>query len=177
MLSVDAVVALAGGKPAEAKWLIEDLRQNHLPALDKDSRCIVHDLLQAYAAQLAGAPKYQAEAQAGLPQLKAWYAERATAAALVLGSPIRLRGEGEPSRRIFISNRAAQSWYHDEAENLIVMVTALNEHHTLYTALTLCQALAELKAFNNATSWAPLAKEGARYRRGRQGRLRTGLLP
>lgn len=160
ILAVDTVVALAGGKPTQAKRLIEDLRQNHLVTLDKDRRCVMQDLLQAYAGQLAESPEHQAEAEAGLARLGTWYAERATAAALALGSPMRPRNTDQEPRQIFDSGRTAQNWYRNEAENLTVMVTALTEHHMLDTALTLCQAVAELRAFNNATSWTPVAKKG-----------------
>jgi tetratricopeptide (TPR) repeat protein len=162
ILPLDAVIALTGEEPAKAKRSIEDLCRNHLLALDRDRRCIMQGLLQAYAAHLADAPDHRTESEAGLSRLGSWYATLTTAAALALGSPMRPRiADPAPSdAQVFSSGRAAQSWYRDEADNLTVLVQALLDRHMLGTALTLCQALVELRAFNNATSWAPLAQKG-----------------
>jgi tetratricopeptide (TPR) repeat protein len=160
ILSVDSVVALAGGRPRDAKDLIQDLAQSHLLVLDKGKRCVMHDLLQAYAAQLADAPDHQAEVDAGLTRLGKWYATRATHAALALGSPMRPHSSLDAASNPFSSGRDAQDWYRDEAENLAIMVTTLADRHMFDTALMLCQATVELRAFNNAKSWKALAEKG-----------------
>ena len=160
-LSTGAITALADTDPATVREQIEELWSGHLLAPGRPGRYVVHDLLQAYAAEIAASELYQEESDAGLDRLGLWYARTVSAAAQALGSEQRFTpASGTTRASAFASGAEAQQWYSVEEANLSVMVGALTARGLNRTAVQLCFALVEVHQFLNAAPWIDTARTG-----------------
>ncbi|MFC1443120.1 hypothetical protein ABUW04_33265 [Streptacidiphilus sp. N1-10] len=88
------MVRLLGTAPGSdlSTGAITALWSGHLLAPGRPDRYMVHDLLQAYAAEIAASELYQEESDAGLDRLGRWYARTA-------GLPFGRRGPAVVRRR------------------------------------------------------------------------------
>ncbi|WP_157008442.1 AfsR/SARP family transcriptional regulator [Agromyces laixinhei] len=125
-----AVVALVGGDPGQARTDLRSLRRVHLVGLHEHGRYGQHDLLRAYARELAGGePDSSTEAEARTRLLGYYAAGCADAAAALVprwGPILRASDAGEPddaaleaispATRVgpFPDAAAAKSWLDDE---------------------------------------------------------------
>ncbi len=112
-VSVEAAAALAGVDPAVARVLLRRLVDAHLIAEPRPGRFTLHDLLRAYAREIAP-PESGA-----LRRLLEFYLHSARSAAL-LHSPYRhpvMVGPG-PAGLSFAGPAAGTAWLDDEYENL-----------------------------------------------------------
>lgn len=160
-LSTGAITALADADSVTVREQIEELWSGHLLAPGRPGRYMVHDLLQAYAAEIAASEPYQEESDAGLDRLGQWYARTVGAAAQALGSEQRFASaSGAAPMPDFSSGAQAQQWYAVEEANLSVMVGTLTERRLDRTATELCFALVEVHQFLNAAPWVDTARTG-----------------
>lgn len=160
-LSTGAITALADADSATVRAQIEELWSGHLLAPGRPGRYVVHDLLQAYAAEIAASELYQEESDAGLDRLGQWYARTVGTAAQALGSEQGFApATGAARVPGFSSGAEAQRWYAVEEANLSVLVGALTARGLDHTAAELCFALVEVHQFLNAASWVDTARTG-----------------
>jgi DNA-binding SARP family transcriptional activator/Tfp pilus assembly protein PilF len=131
-LDAYAAAALTGTSYAQVRRLLELLVRVHLSHRTGAGRYSMHDLLRAYAADLAAAEDPGAERQAGLTRLFDYYVGAAAAAmdALVPAERhIRPRVGGSAKSAPPLSDPgAARAWLDSEREMLVAVTTHAEAH-------------------------------------------------
>ncbi|HEV2779960.1 MAG TPA: tetratricopeptide repeat protein [Actinophytocola sp.] len=122
-LTPAAAAVLAGCSPDEAARLLSRLAASHLLTEPDADRYSCHDLLRAYAAELAEREDAEAERAAALARLSDWYLATADAAARTL-FPQALRLPLPPSTVDALRLDDAVDWLDRERGNLVA--TALH---------------------------------------------------
>jgi DNA-binding SARP family transcriptional activator/tetratricopeptide (TPR) repeat protein len=125
-IATSAVASLVGVAPAQARVLLAELAGAHLVTPHPSDRYSVHDLLRAYAAELALANDDEAERRSAVHRLLDHYLHSAHAAARVL-HPQRDPVPVEPARQGVTTESPA------DREQALAWLTA--EHRVLLTAL------------------------------------------
>ncbi|MFI2258295.1 tetratricopeptide repeat protein [Streptomyces tubercidicus] len=135
--SLDAVSALTGQPPHQARQIAVGLGQAHLIEPVTEQRWRMHDLLRLYSAQLAGTadPDGHGDQDEAFGRLLAYYRDTADAADdHVIARP----GQPVPDR---FGNRAeAAAWLDTERANLITLVSLTATPHPR-TAIALAECL------------------------------------
>ncbi|BCJ75015.1 SARP family transcriptional regulator [Catellatospora sp. IY07-71] len=126
-VGLDAAASLAGEPPQEVRPLLAELVRAHLVTEHLPGRFSMHDLLRAYAAELARDTDSGPDLQAARRRLLAHYLHSAYAAALLI-YPHRIRLElvpAEPGTAVtaFADAERASAWFAVEHP---VLVAALN---------------------------------------------------
>jgi tetratricopeptide (TPR) repeat protein len=156
---LEAVIALSGREHTTVRRGLEQLITANLLAPRRPGWFQMHDLLHAYATELAE----HTEHEPALTRLSHWYTETTAKAARSLeagtafedNSPVRGAGQ-------FVDAGAAQNWYVREQASLEVLCRKLAEHGMTAQALSLATQAVDLYAFNNAFGpWFSLARLGA----------------
>jgi tetratricopeptide (TPR) repeat protein len=156
-ISHGSIAALSGGSSRQVRERIDELLTSHLLSIGRPGRYVIHDLLQAYAAELVAMPDHRDEASAALDRLGQWYTSTATACAYALGSEVTPTASATPG---FESDRAATEWYGVEEPNLAIMIRSLIDRGLTTRALQLCAITVELYAFHAASPWLDTARTG-----------------
>jgi DNA-binding SARP family transcriptional activator/tetratricopeptide (TPR) repeat protein len=133
---VDAVAALVDARPGEARRLLDVLTRASLVQPGRGGRYGMHDLLRAYAAELAAGHDAEPDRRAALTRLFDHYLAGATAAMTTLypdGAPVT----GDPE--------AARAWLEAERPNLAAVCISGAAHgwhrHTIDLAGTMFRYL------------------------------------
>ena len=119
-ISVPAAAALAGLPAGRVRQLLDRLAAAHLVEEKPGRRFEQHDLIRAYAAELAGADD-DAQSAAALRRVLRWYHATAVAARALL-SPHQTMTFDEPDDvepLVFHDLGSAGDWFDDERANLI----------------------------------------------------------
>src|SRR5205814_3909749 len=125
-LDLPALAALGQVEVAVADELVEILRQAHLVQVDCRGRLSVHDLLRAYAAELATAQDKPDDHAAALTSLLAYH-EATSASALDVYLPY----EHHPARTgtvRFADRASALAWLDTERANLVAVALYAADH-------------------------------------------------
>jgi tetratricopeptide (TPR) repeat protein len=122
-IGVPAAASLAGVSPAQVRGRLTELARAHLVTEHSPGRFTFHDLLRAYAAELAGSVDTEADRRAALGRVLDHYLHSAHAAALLL----------QPGRDPILPDPAAAEPFVDDRQAL-EWFTA--EHHVLVAAIT-----------------------------------------
>ncbi|MEV4345189.1 tetratricopeptide repeat protein [Actinoplanes sp. NPDC049596] len=128
---VDAVAALTGAEPAEARRLLGVLVRASLVHIGRGGRYGLHDLLRAYAAELATATDPAPEREAALTRLFDHYLAGSVAAMTTLYPDTDAAGDPE----------AARSWIEAERPNLAASCTYAAAHGRYRFAVDLAGTL------------------------------------
>lgn len=161
-LSVECVAALCGIAPGspELRARIDELCAAHLLSVDVRRRVLMHDLLQAYAGEIAESEPEHTGVRDALERLGRWYAAAAWAAACALGSEQQTDAPDAAGVPHFADARAAQEWHRLESVNLTLIAEQLAARGIDGAAIELCRATVELYAFNNSPGWQNVARTG-----------------
>jgi tetratricopeptide (TPR) repeat protein len=156
----EAAVALADRPPTAVRRCLEELMAVNLLTLRRPGWFVMHDLLHAYAAELAE----HAGPDQPLARLGRWYAGTAAKAARVLEAGT---SSADDARRgavdQFVDAGAAQNWYAREQANFEVLCLRLAERGLAEEATSLASQVVDIYAFNNAFDpWFSVARLGAR---------------
>jgi DNA-binding SARP family transcriptional activator len=126
VLSMPAIAALAGKPTAETARALEALTDAHMIESPAPDRYRLHDLLRAYAAELAEHTDSPEEKQTAAVRMLGWYGETAITAARVLEPSYRLPaivltsvdalGLADPA---VAGPRQALDWFEAERVNLV----------------------------------------------------------
>jgi DNA-binding SARP family transcriptional activator/Tfp pilus assembly protein PilF len=138
-----AVAALIGGTPAEARDGLDRLAGAHLVDEPVEGRFAFHDLLRQYAAERAYLEDGEAELQAAVGRLVAWYVQEVDRAARLL-SPEILRLPARPgpvAAPTTADQQAALAWLDAELANLVAVATLPPDRCPRSVAWTLSDAL------------------------------------
>jgi tetratricopeptide (TPR) repeat protein len=131
-LDAYAAAALTGTTYAQARRMLELLARIHLSHRTRPGRYSMHDLLRAYAADLAASQDSDAERHAALTRLFDYYVAAAAAAmdALVPAERhIRPRVRGPVRSAPPVSGPgAARAWLDSEREVLVAVTTHVEAH-------------------------------------------------
>ncbi|MEU6074204.1 BTAD domain-containing putative transcriptional regulator [Micromonospora sp. NPDC047074] len=126
-IGVHAAAALAGVDVPRARELAAELHRASLLLRPAPDRYRFHDLVGAYARELAEAPEHAAERRLAWGRLLDWYLHTTGAAARVL-QPHRPHFEPDPPAPVepirLDDYQAALSWCEDERTNLVPVVGA-----------------------------------------------------
>jgi DNA-binding SARP family transcriptional activator/tetratricopeptide (TPR) repeat protein len=157
-ISAPAAASLAGLRPAQVAPLLAELTGAHLLAEPIPGRYSFHDLLQAYAADLAGEEDPAPVHRAALTRLFDHYLRTAETAVRVLFAT----GQPQPDESVpAIGPAAARAWLDTERANLIAAAGHGWPEHTLALATTLFRYL-DSGYFNDALVLHTIALEAAR---------------
>jgi DNA-binding SARP family transcriptional activator/tetratricopeptide (TPR) repeat protein len=131
-VSAPAAASLAGLPMADVRAALTELTRAHLLAEHPPGRFAFHDLLHAYAAELAAAQHSPAERQAATGRLLDHYLHTANTAALLLSptrDPVTLSGArpGVTAERLATA-RQALAWF--EAERLVLLAASMRAADT-----------------------------------------------
>jgi DNA-binding SARP family transcriptional activator/Flp pilus assembly protein TadD len=131
-LDAYAAAALTGTTHAQARRLLELLARVHLSHRTRPGRYSMHDLLRAYAADLAAAEDSEDERHAPLTRLFDYYAAAAAAAMDTLFPAERhirprVRGPVESAPPV-ADPGAARAWLDSEREVLVAVTTHVEAH-------------------------------------------------
>ncbi|HEX4225749.1 MAG TPA: BTAD domain-containing putative transcriptional regulator, partial [Pseudonocardiaceae bacterium] len=131
-IDANAAAALAGEPVHRQEELLEDLFDAHLLQQPSAGRYLLHDLLRAYAAQLAADEDTEADRHAALTRLFGHYAHTASRAMDLIAPAERHRrpvveatGGPEPG---LADDDAARAWLETERVNLIAIAAYGAEH-------------------------------------------------
>jgi len=126
-ISVAAAASLAGVPAPEARRLLSTLGSAHLIDESAPGRFTFHDLLRAYAAELARAPGAAAEREAALVRMLDHYVHTAYAADRLLYPYRAPLAVDPPSARVVTAGLAdpdsAMAWFVAEHQNLLSAIT------------------------------------------------------
>src|SRR5262249_13178584 len=127
-ITTTAAASLAGAAPVEALRLLRELTRGHLLTESAAGRYALHDLLRAYAAEVAGAADPAESRQAAIGRMLDHYLHTAHAAALLV-SPSRppvtiAEARPEVTPEPLANHRQAMRWF--EADRPVLLAaTAL----------------------------------------------------
>ncbi len=126
-LSVSAAASLAGLAPAQVRPMLAELVRVHLVTERLGGRYAAHDLLRAYAGELAASGDPEADRQAALRRLLDHYLRCAHQAAVLLNPTRDLVELIEPMAGVAVddveSAGAAADWFSTEYQVLMAAVT------------------------------------------------------
>jgi DNA-binding SARP family transcriptional activator/Tfp pilus assembly protein PilF len=117
-LDVEAIAALVGGDVASARVRVETLVQSHLVERTDDGRFQMHDLLRAYARELASTVDSEAVRATALNALADHYLRKASAAVDVIDPVEQV---GKKSVASFRTYDDAMAWLESERANLLAV--------------------------------------------------------
>jgi DNA-binding SARP family transcriptional activator/Tfp pilus assembly protein PilF len=121
-----ALAALAATTAEESRRMLEVLEQAHLVQPTLPGRYCMHDLLRAYASELASTQETPDQRQAAIARLFDYYLHTAAAAADILMPAERHRRRRLPppttAPRTVRGSGAAQEWLDAERANLVAIV-------------------------------------------------------
>jgi tetratricopeptide (TPR) repeat protein len=125
-ISAPAAASLAGVSPAAARHALTELTDAHLLASPGSGRYALHDLLRAYAAELAHATSDEKQQHAAIHRALDHYLHTAHHAVLLI-NPSREEIALAPARpgvapERFADNRQALAWF--EAEHQVLLAAA-----------------------------------------------------
>jgi DNA-binding SARP family transcriptional activator len=131
-ISAPAATSLAGVPPATARRALAELTGAHLLTEHSPGRYALHDLLRAYAAELAAATDPESGRRAALGRVLDHYLHTAHAAALVLSPlrpPIALAGgqAGAPPERLD-GQEQVMAWFEAEDHVLASAIAKAADH-------------------------------------------------
>jgi DNA-binding SARP family transcriptional activator len=136
-----ALAALCGGDPAVTRKSVDLLARAHLIRRTDDDRYVLHDLLQAYAARLAGGDD---EREPALDRLLHHYRHTAQAAAETM-YPAERHRLVESSAPAFGTAASSLAWLDAERANLVATAVHAERHgrpaHTTAVTLVLLRYL------------------------------------
>jgi tetratricopeptide (TPR) repeat protein len=146
-ITVAAAASLAGLAPAQTQRLLRELTRCHLLAEDTPGRCILHDLLRAYATEQAETEDSDTGRSAAIHRLVDHYLHTARAAALLFNptrEPVRL-AEPQPgvTPEPLAGPSEAQDWFEAERQVLEGMVSLAAQAELDACAWQLSWTLAE----------------------------------
>ncbi|WP_197289908.1 ATP-binding protein [Saccharothrix sp. NRRL B-16348] len=122
-VDVHAVAAMAGAGTRETRRALDALVRTHLVDRNSDGRYQPHDLLRAYAAELAGTTDGEADRAAALTRLFGYYLGAASAAMTVIAPHEAERrpevAAPDTDAPVFDSYDAAFRWLDRERANLL----------------------------------------------------------
>jgi DNA-binding SARP family transcriptional activator len=125
-IAVTAAASLAGVPVPQARRLLAELTRTHLLGQPVPGRFSLHDLLRAYAAELAERQDPEADRHAALHQLLDHYLHTAHAAAVLLNparEPIRAAAPGAGVSVVeLVDHRQAVEWFRVEYPALVAAV-------------------------------------------------------
>ncbi|GAA0533346.1 hypothetical protein GCM10010172_12770 [Paractinoplanes ferrugineus] len=127
-IALAAVAALGGATPAETRRVLADLIDTGLVDEPVPGRYAMHDLIRAYAGELAREQEEPAERRAALTRLLDHYTHTAYQADLVLNPtrapiPMSLGAPADDAQpRPLVDMKAAISWLRGEHETLLAAV-------------------------------------------------------
>ena len=161
-LSLAAIVALSGVDTRAARRDIEALLEVNLLSRSAPGRFAVHDLLHAYASELAWDADNQQESVSALERLGRWYTETVSAAATAIGARLNTGATDAPAAAsTFPDGAAAHSWFTQEAANLNLVLRQLTALELRAAALEFCLALIELYELTSPLeAWFEAARTG-----------------
>ncbi|MEU8658080.1 AfsR/SARP family transcriptional regulator [Actinoplanes philippinensis] len=180
---VDAVAALIDARPGEARRLLDVLTRASLIQPGRGGRYGMHDLLRAYAAELAAEHDAETDRRAALTRLFDHYLAAATTAMATLypdgaaatGDPETARAwlEAErPNLAAVCTNGAAHGWYRHTIDLAGTMFRYLDAGGPVAEAATVtASAVAAARAVGDPDAQARALSNLGRLHR-RQGRLR-----
>lgn len=124
---VDAVAALIGARPGETRRLLDVLTRASLVQAGRGGRYGMHDLLSAYAAELADGNDSEADRQAAVTRLFDHYLTSATVAMATLypdGAAAVPAADGDPGAAAAAGDPdTARAWLEAERPNLAAVCT------------------------------------------------------
>jgi DNA-binding SARP family transcriptional activator/tetratricopeptide (TPR) repeat protein len=179
---VDAVAALIGARPGEARRLLDVLTRASLVQSGRGGRYGMHDLLSTYAAELAADNDAEPDRRAAVTRLFDHYLAAATAAmatlypdgAVAAGDPDAARAwlEAErPNLAAVCTNGAAHGWYRHAIDLAGTMFRYLDAGGPVAEAATVtASAVAAACAVGDTDAQARALSNLGRLHR-RQGRL------
>jgi tetratricopeptide (TPR) repeat protein len=146
-----AATALLAEAPVTTRTLLDALAGAHLLEQTGPARYQFHDLLRAYAADLAAAEAPDTERTAALTRLADWYLYSADAANLAVQKlmPSVLEGRPDPEAQPmqFSDSQNAVAWYSAERVNLLALIRALADagsDQTLWKLVVTLQTLQDV---------------------------------
>ena len=143
--SPEAVAALAGAEPVEARRCLTELVSAHLLELRWDDRYTFHDLLWHYAADKSATAVSGAHRAQAVRRLVSWYLHSAASAAAQLGARHPSVQPGPPEPGViparFPDREAALRWCDRERVNVIPMARAAADGDQPVTAYQLALVL------------------------------------
>ncbi|WP_433791354.1 BTAD domain-containing putative transcriptional regulator [Actinoplanes sp. CA-252034] len=180
---VDAVAALIGGRSAEARRMLDVLTRASLVQPGRGGRYGMHDLLRAYAAELAAEHDTEPDRRAALTRLFDHYLAGATTAmATLYPDGAAAAGDSEaarawleaerPNLAAVCTNGAAHGWYQHTIDLAGTIFRYLDAGGPVAEASTVtASAVAAARAVGDADAQARALSNLGRLHR-RQGRLR-----
>ncbi len=132
-LTPESVAALTGRTPAQAGLMLDHLARAHLVHQAQPGRYGLHDLLRAYARELATAHSGTGEARPALGRLFRYYLHGATAA-MDLSMPAEthrrphLTWPASPAGPSFRDAAAARDWLDRERASLVAVAEYMSTH-------------------------------------------------
>jgi tetratricopeptide (TPR) repeat protein len=132
-ICVAAAASLAGARPAEARTTLAELTRVHLITEHAPGRYAFHDLLRAYARELAAACDSADERRAALTRLFDYYVHTAAAAMDSLGLADNSHPSGHSPQTLLYSAldgdpAAARDWLDAERANLVAVAQHTAAH-------------------------------------------------
>jgi tetratricopeptide (TPR) repeat protein len=127
-IALAAAAALGGAAPAETRRTLGDLIESGLVAESAPGRYAMHDLIRAYAGELAREHEQPAERRAALTRLLDHYTHTAYQADLVLNPtrapiPMAMGAPADAAQpRPLVDMKAAMAWLRGEHETLLAAV-------------------------------------------------------
>ncbi|PWK85011.1 DNA-binding SARP family transcriptional activator [Lentzea atacamensis] len=140
-----AVAALGGTSLQEARQLLDRLARVHLVQAQRHNRYGMHDLLRAYASDLAVAMNPPADRHAAITRLFDFYLSTAAAAMDTLHPAERHRRPhvevpcSPPP--VFATTKSAQDWLNDERANLVAVCVHAEAHEWPAHAVNMANTL------------------------------------
>lgn len=163
-LSLAAITALGSADARATLRDVEALLGVNLLSPGRPGRFVVHDLLHAYASELAWDADHQQESIAAVERLARWYTETVAEAAEAIGAQARPHTDppgASSTGRTFADGAAAHAWFTLEAANLSVLLRQLATLELREAALEFCVALTELyQLISPLDAWFEAAKSG-----------------
>jgi tetratricopeptide (TPR) repeat protein len=182
---VGAAAALLAGAPETTRTLLDALAGAHLLEQTGPARYQLHDLLRAYAADLAVGEVEESERAAALARLTHWYLYTADAANLAVQTlwPSVLAGAPDPAVEPmrFPARPEAAAWYGAERANLLALAHTLAgaglDQDLWRLAATLCMLQDTHGAVDDWLETGRLGLEAARHLgdRGAEARMLQNL--
>ncbi|GGU32787.1 AfsR/SARP family transcriptional regulator [Lentzea flava] len=140
-----AVAALGGIGLQQARQLLDRLARVHLVQAQRHNRYGMHDLLRAYAGDLAGALDPASDRRAAITRLFDFYLSTAAAAMDTLHPAERHRRpqvEVLPTPApVFATTKSAQDWLNDERANLVAVCVHAEAHEWPAHAVNMANTL------------------------------------
>lgn len=162
--SLAAITALSGVDSRAALREVEALLGANLLSTGRPGRFVIHDLLHAYASELAWDADHRQESTAAIARLARWYTRTAREAAKAIGASDRPGIDPSAASspdQTFVDGAAAHAWYTLEAASLTVLLRQLATLDLREAALEFCVALTELyELISPLEAWFETAKTG-----------------